>query len=275
MPAATSSSRSNGRSNGTASKLVVVLKLSSSLLRKFAPVSDTKDKRRKSSTAAAAASNKSSDAADSPTKKEEAPSSPSSSAADPIPPASSVDNASDAASTPAAGTPAAADRRKGLPGPKPGAKRGLNATPDSNLKPRGKPGPKKRPRLEDGTAENVRLSTTHRLGPKANTGAINAGLRALDRSGTPCRKWERKPLQLKSFTGIQWHLPSWRTPQPQKSETNGDTKEGIFEAGDSDSRANQSASGVPSEKSNSGDGDLTPAPPNIVEASSPALAMAA
>ncbi|KAL3465149.1 INO80 complex, subunit Ies4 [Aspergillus heterothallicus] len=272
MPAATSNSRSNGRSNGTASK-PIVLKLSSSLLKRFAPVIVTKDKRRKSSTATAIASNKSSDVADSPSKKEEVPSSPSSSAADPAPPASSVDNASDAASTPAA--PAAGDRRKGLPGPKPGAKRGLNATPDNNIKPRGKPGPKKRPRLEDGTAENIRLSTTHRLGPKANTGAINAGLRALDRSGTPCRKWERKPLQLKSFTGIQWQLPSWRAPRPQKSEPNGDTKEGLLETGDSDSRANQSASGVYSEKSNSGDGELTPAPPNIVEASSPALAMAA
>ncbi|KAL2841465.1 INO80 complex, subunit Ies4 [Aspergillus pseudodeflectus] len=270
-----SNSRSNGRSNGTAtSKLVVVLRLSSGLLRKFAPVPDTKDKRRKSSTAAAIASNKTTEAAGSPLKKEEVPSSPSLSAADPAPAASSVDNASDAASTPAA-APSATDRRKGLPGPKPGAKRGLNATPDSNLKPRGKPGPKKRPRLEDGTAENVRLSTTHRLGPKANTGAINAGLRALDRTGAPCRKWERKPLQLKSFTGIQWQLPSWRAPRGQKQGTNGDTKEGVLETGDSDSRANQSASGVPSEKSNSGDGDLTPAPPSMVEASSPALAMAA
>jgi hypothetical protein len=135
------------RSNGTAtSKLVVVLRLSSSLLRKFAPVPDTKDKRRKSSTAAAIASNKTTEAAGSPLKREEVPSSPSLSAADPAPAASSVDTASDAASTPAA-APSAADRRKGLPGPKPGAKRGLNATPDSNLKPRGKPGPKKRPRL--------------------------------------------------------------------------------------------------------------------------------
>jgi hypothetical protein len=113
------------------------------------------------------------------------------------------------------------------------------------------------------------------LGPKANQGAINAGLRALDRSGAPCRKWERKTLQLKSFTGIQWQLPSWRAPKPQKTETNGEMKETALDTGDSDSKANQSASGAPSEKSNSGDMDLTPAPPNITEASSPAIAMTA
>jgi hypothetical protein len=82
-------------------------------------------------------------------------------------------------------------------------------------------------------------------------------------------------LQLKSFTGVQWHLPSWRTPRSQKQEENGETKEAVLETGDSDSRANQSASAVPSEKSNSGDGDITPAPPSMVEASSPAIAMAA
>lgn len=47
-----------------------------------------------------------------------------------------------------------------------------------------------------------------------------------------------------------------------------------LETGDSDSKANQSASGVPSEKS-TGDGELTPAPPNLTEASSPAIAMTA
>ncbi|KAL6235732.1 hypothetical protein BDW75DRAFT_133068 [Aspergillus navahoensis] len=274
MPAATSASRANGRSNGSGnSKLLVILKLSSSLLKRFAPVTDSKEKRRKSS--GAATSNKRNELAadDSPTK-EEASSSPASSGAEP-PPTSSVDNASDAASTPVPGTAADADaNRKSLPGPKAGAKRGLNATSDNSQKPRGKPGPKKRPRLEDGTPENVRLST-HRLGPKANTGAINAGLRALDRSGTPCRRWERKSLQLKSFTGVVWQLPSWRAPRTQMQEPNGDTKEGVLETGDSDSRANQSASGVPSEKSNSGDGDSTPAHPNMVEASSPAIVMAA
>ncbi|KAL3469450.1 INO80 complex, subunit Ies4 [Aspergillus californicus] len=274
MPAATSNSTTNGRSNrsGT-SKLIVVLKLSSNLLKKFTTIPDSKDKKKKNSTAAIGKSSDTSN--NSPLKKEEAPSSPASSTAEPVLPVSSVENASDAASTPAPGTSAADGRRKSPLGPKTGVKRALNPTPDSSSKPRGKPGPKKRPKLDDGTNENVRLSTTHRLGPKANTGAINAGLRALDRTGAPCRKWERKPFQLKSFTGIQWALPSWRAPQPRKKEENGESKEGVLETGDSDSRANQSASAVPSEKSNLGDGDLTPAPPNMVEASSPAIAMTA
>ena len=51
----------------------------------------------------------------------------------------------------------------------------------------------------------------HKLGPKANQGAINAGLRALDRSGKPCRRWEKKTLSLKSFTGVTWATPSWRS----------------------------------------------------------------
>jgi hypothetical protein len=50
----------------------------------------------------------------------------------------------------------------------------------------------------------------HKLGPKANTGAINAGLRALDRTGKPCRRWEKKGLQLKSFTGTVWNMHMWK-----------------------------------------------------------------
>ena len=52
----------------------------------------------------------------------------------------------------------------------------------------------------------------HKLGPKANQGAINAGLRALDRTGKPCRRWEKTGFRLKSFTGRAWELPSWRAP---------------------------------------------------------------
>lgn len=52
-----------------------------------------------------------------------------------------------------------------------------------------------------------------KLGPKANQGAINAGLRALDRTGKPCRKWEKKGFQLRSFTGVEWDVPTWRAPR--------------------------------------------------------------
>lgn len=127
---------------------------------------------------------------------------------------------------------------------------------------------------DDGTMEQPKVATGHRLGPKANAGAINAGLRALDRTGAPCRKWERKPLQLKSFTGIHWQLPSWRTPKPPKVEENGDSKVAVLDATETDSKINNSASNVPSEKSNSGDSGLTPVPPPMVEASSPAIPMA-
>lgn len=131
--------------------------------------------------------------------------------------------------------------------------------------------------------EAGKLPAGHRLGPKANTGAINAGLRALDRTGAPCRKWERQPLRLKSFTGITWQLPGWRTdlaPKPELVES----KVAVLESGDSDTKPNlavpgtdtvNGSSAVPSEKSNSGDGDVTPAPSNPVEPSSPAIAMAA
>ncbi|KAL4897441.1 INO80 complex, subunit Ies4 [Aspergillus ambiguus] len=269
MPASGSNASTNGRSNRPgASKNIVVLKLSPALLGQFAPPSpEAKDKKKNIPTI------KKDSPDDSPAKEKE-PSSPASSA-DPQVPPSSADNASDAASTPAAGTSTAdTPRRKGLPGPKPGVKRGLSQG-ESYPRPRGKPGPKKKPRLDDGTVDTAKFVNSHRLGPKANTGAINAGLRALDRSGAPCRKWERKPLQLKSFTGVMWQLPAWRAPKPLKAEETGEAKEGVLETGDSDSKANQSASGVPSEKSNSGDGDLTPAPPTLGEASSPAIAMTA
>ncbi|OLL22026.1 INO80 complex subunit 4, partial [Neolecta irregularis DAH-3] len=48
-----------------------------------------------------------------------------------------------------------------------------------------------------------------KLGPKANLGAINAGLRALDRSGKPCRKWHRTSFTVKTITGREWSVPGW------------------------------------------------------------------
>ncbi|KIX07712.1 uncharacterized protein Z518_02366 [Rhinocladiella mackenziei CBS 650.93] len=150
------------------------------------------------------------------------------------------DNASESNSTPAptAADSSNADVPKKRKGPLLGSKRSLGQMLDSNglPKPRGKPGPKKKPRLEDGTIDHsaVKASITtgvgpsHKLGPKANQGAINAGLRALDRSGKPCRKWTRKPFSLKSFTGVVWDLPSWRgqeRPRIANGEESSDTKE--------------------------------------------------
>ncbi|KAK6520122.1 hypothetical protein TWF506_000408 [Arthrobotrys conoides] len=69
----------------------------------------------------------------------------------------------------------------------------------------GKPGPKKR-KLDDGSS-----LPPSRLGPKSSGGAINAGLRALDRSGAPCRKWAKAPVTLKSFTGFKFTVKAYGT----------------------------------------------------------------
>ena len=128
-------------------------------------------------------------------------------------------------------------------------------------------------RSHDGAPKRAAVTATpgaipaHKLGPKANTGAINAGLRALDRSGKPCRKWERKGLQLKSFTGATWAMPSWKAPE-RSSSFAGDVKSDS--TGSSELKPNGS-SALPSERSNSGNdgGDVSmlngiessPAPP--------------
>ncbi|PNP43445.1 hypothetical protein TGAM01_v202817 [Trichoderma gamsii] len=134
---------------------------------------------------------------------------------------SNGDNASDSnAATPAAETtPAPTPMGPPVEGAKKkGVKRSAaaaNSTIDGIPKPRGKPGPKKKPRLEDGTIDHSSAAarpTAHKLGPKANQGAINAGLRALDRSGKPCRKWAKGGFKLKSFTGVAWEIPRWTAP---------------------------------------------------------------
>lgn len=97
---------------------------------------------------------------------------------------------------------------------------------------------------------------THKLGPKANQGAINAGLRALDRSGKPCRKWERKPIQLKSFTGVVWELPSWQAPKIKLP--NDESHESKEVSQPSGSKANESSTAMNSEKSHTGENGVEP-----------------
>jgi INO80 complex subunit Ies4 len=108
---------------------------------------------------------------------------------------------------------------------------------------------------------------THKLGPKANQGAINAGLRALDRSGKPCRKWERKPIQLKSFTGVMWELPSWRAPKTRLPEE--ETTESKPASQPSGSKANDSSTAMGSEKSNAGENGIDAMIESTPAASSP------
>ncbi|KAL1958828.1 hypothetical protein VTO42DRAFT_3665 [Malbranchea cinnamomea] len=213
-------------------------------------------------------------------EKTKVSSSPSSSST-PLAPASSADHAPDA-STPGtaaalAGTPAPptpeVPRRKGIPGPKPGSKRGQPA--DGVPKPRGKPGPKKKPRLEDGSidyaaAARLSITTSHKLGPRANQGAINAGLRALDRSGKPCRKWERKPFTLKSFTGVVWEIPTWAAPpRPKPVEPDAAKDDTAATNGDTETKANNSLS----DKSNSGEAESTPPETNGFSSPAPAVAV--
>lgn len=174
--------------------------------------------------------------------------------------------------------PATAIKRKGIPGPKPGSKRASsNLTPDGLPKPRGKPGPKKKPRLGDLVNDPLAKGPfgapapiAQKLGPKANQGAINAGLRALDRTGKPCRKWEKKGFQVKSFTGVNWTVPAWRAPKRATVDFNGDVKSDT--TGSSDTKVKDESSAV-SEKSNSGGDVSTPNPSQLnVLASSPAPA---
>ncbi|KAG6161531.1 hypothetical protein E4U22_003802 [Claviceps purpurea] len=130
------------------------------------------------------------------------------------------------AATPAAeGTPVSTSMAPPSDGRKKGAKRSAAAM-DGMPKIRGKPGPKKKPRLEDGTIDHTAVARIQaaKLGPKANQGAINAGLRALDRSGKPCRKWERGGFKLKSFTGVVWEICRWTAPS-KKTVADEDTSE--------------------------------------------------
>ncbi|KIH88549.1 hypothetical protein SPBR_07555 [Sporothrix brasiliensis 5110] len=118
-------------------------------------------------------------------------------------------------------------------------------TPQPAARVRSKPGPKKKAKLEDGVEIRASAAGAHKLGPKASMGAINAGLRALDRSGKPCRKWAKGSFQLKSFTGVHWSIPRWRAP-PKTSATDTD-------GGDESTSATASADGTGSNKENGKD----------------------
>ncbi|KAI1806837.1 DUF1711-domain-containing protein [Daldinia bambusicola] len=192
-----------------------------------------------------------------------------------LPAASNGDNVS--ASSP--DTPAAAGTPSQVPmGPpteapkKKGVKRNAATAngSDPTAKIRGKPGPKKKPRLEDGTIDpNGRANggAYHKLGPKANQGAINAGLRALDRSGAPCRKWNKGGFRVKSFTGVVWEIPRWTAPPKPKPQP---TTDEAAASAESSNKENKDGSQLKSENSNSHvDGEQPSIPPSI-NASSPA-----
>lgn len=97
-----------------------------------------------------------------------------------------------------------------------------------------------------------------KLGPKANQGAINAGLRALDRTGKfKCRKWEKKGFQLRSFTGVVWDVPSWKAPNRNAAFAD-DVKSDS--TGSSDTKVKDESSAVSEKSGINGDGAI-PLPP--------------
>ncbi|KAL8916390.1 MAG: hypothetical protein Q9208_008537 [Pyrenodesmia sp. 3 TL-2023] len=140
--------------------------------------------------------------------------------------------------------------------PKTGSKRGLGAGVDGT-KPRARPGPKKKFKLDDANGDNTGSAVkgsagnavpAHKLGPKANQGAINAGLRALDRTGKPCRKWQKSGFRLKTFTGVPWEIPSWRAPTKSIDAENSPEKASLPNS-NSQSKENNSSSRIGSENS--------------------------
>lgn len=99
----------------------------------------------------------------------------------------------------------------------------------------------------DGTpgATTAPAAPAQKLGPKANLGVINEKLRALDRTGTPCRKWQRKGFTVKSFTGVMWDVHStWAAHRkPAETEFAGDVKSEESSGGLSEGKA--AGSGMP------------------------------
>ncbi|KAF2006489.1 DUF1711-domain-containing protein [Amniculicola lignicola CBS 123094] len=257
-------------STKTAKTKTVVLKLSPDHLSKFPHIARTPP----ASSQEAAKSTSSSDTPVPQVVEPAASEMPSDSAA-----ATPVANGTSTPSSSLA-PPAAGGKRKGVPGPKPGTKRGAGAlATDGVPKPRGKPGPKKRKMgdaINDPNHKGPFAAPTplHKLGPKANQGAINAGLRALDRTGKPCRKWEKRGLKLRSFTGVQWDVPTWRAPK-RSAVFAEDVKSDSTGSSDSKSKIKDESSAI-SEKSNAVAEGSTPtalaAPPNgeVVAPTAPA-----
>lgn len=98
---------------------------------------------------------------------------------------------------------------------------------------------------EDGTIDHAGMANKAngipKLGPKANQGAINAGLRALDRSGKPCRKWAKGGFTFKSFTGVVWAIPRWTAPPRKDPEA--DAEDSAVQSAESSNKENNKENG--------------------------------
>jgi len=244
---APSTKPADGRRKSSGKTLIVTLRVNADKLRDILPASDTTT----------------------PAVDEAKPSPASSTDSKPLQP---VEIDSNTATPQPDGTPQPGAMGPPGDGPKKkGVKRGAQTNGDLSQKQKGKPGPKKKPRLEDGTIDHAAKPAAHKLGPKANQGAINAGLRALDRSGTPCRRWQKGGFKLKSFTGVMWEIPRWEAP-PKKAPESTTEDSAAASAADSSTKENkENAAGETSAaNSNSGvDAEMPSAPPSN-HASSPA-----
>ncbi|KAM0281569.1 hypothetical protein ACHAQH_003438 [Verticillium albo-atrum] len=285
MAPASKSSVSRRKSNGASGTLTIVLKVSPTKLKDLLDPQPTKEE---------------SPVKDSPEEKVASPAeeskpasavaSPAASNTQPATAAPNGENASDSnPATPAAngnGTPAPVTMAPPVDGlKKKGTKRSAGVAnglgPDGQPRVRGKPGPKKKARLEDGTIDPNSTGrgggAAHKLGPKANQGAINAGLRALDRSGKPCRKWARGGFTMKSFTGVVWEIPRWTAPPHIVVQPSDDSNAA---SADSSSKENKEVNGepksdansaIPNSNTNSAVGaEVNSGPGSVVNPSSPA-----
>jgi hypothetical protein len=86
----------------------------------------------------------------------------------------------------------------------------------------------------------------------------------LDRSGKPCRKWQKSTFKIKTFTGQVWEIPRWTAPA--KITINGEPEESTS---GSSSKENKESSQMDSEKSNSAE-DLDIGSMASIQPSSPA-----
>ncbi|KAK1908113.1 hypothetical protein P3342_013433 [Pyrenophora teres f. teres] len=172
-------------------------------------------------------------------------------------------------STPASLAPPSAKRK----GPKPGSKRsaaqmeaGSNAgTPKQ---PKAKPGPKRKKMgdiINDPNSKGpfAAPAAINKAGPKANLGAINERLRALDRSGAKCRRWEKKGFQVRSFTGVLWQVPTY---QPGRGSAFADDVKSDS-TGTSDSKLKDESSAISDKSGINGDTTPIPTPMNGLESS--------
>jgi hypothetical protein len=101
-------------------------------------------------------------------------------------------------------------------------------------------------------------------------------LRALDRSGKPCRKWQKGSFKVKSFTGVVWELPRWKAPpksRPENSTEGSSTGDSSKENKENSQRESEKSeksekSGVDIEMISNGNLVSSPAPPSGLQHSS-------